>query len=415
MMIATHITTSIRQLLANKGKAALTMLGVIIGIGSVIYMMTMGEVAKQFLLSQITKFGTNVVEIGASGSIGPGGRDDYELSDDDVEQLESSSLLPEITQVADAKIENTSIEYLGDEYNSAVYGVSENFADVNNLNVLYGRFLRDSDARSALRTIVIDENFAEDLFTDASKAVNKKITLDGNSFTIIGVIEALPSFGPVSNGSITYTSLPTLRQFFVAADEQNIIEFIMVEFAPGTNAASFEERIKYELYRIKNIHDVKEGEEPFLVVSRQQFLSIFDSILLGIQLFVSAIAAISLVVGGIGIMNIMLVTVKERTKEIGLRKAVGAKNRSILTQFLIEAIILTTIGGLVGAGGGIGLSALSVVAVNAFFPEWGLNFVFVPSALILACSVSITTGIVFGLYPAWKASRLHPIESLRYE
>ena len=151
------------------------------------------------------------------------------------------------------------------------------------------------------------------------------------------------------------------------------------------------------------------------MASREQFTAIFDSVLGGIQLFVAAIAAISLFVGGIGIMNIMLVTVNERTKEIGLRKAVGAKNRSILFQFLVEAAVLTTVGGLIGIAGGLGLAYAAVFVVRLVQPDWDLQFVFVPIAILLACAVSMTTGFIFGLYPAVKAAKLHPIEALRYE
>ncbi len=150
-------------------------------------------------------------------------------------------------------------------------------------------------------------------------------------------------------------------------------------------------------------------------MSREQALSIFTTILVGIQAFISAVAAISLMVGGIGIMNIMLVTVKERTKEIGLRKAIGAKNASILIQFLVESVVLTTIGGLIGVTLGLSLSGLAVFAANLLQPDWGVQFVVVPSAIILACGVAAIVGLIFGIYPAYKASRLHPIEALRYE
>jgi len=186
-----------------------------------------------------------------------------------------------------------------------------------------------------------------------------------------------------------------------------------MEFENGTNTEDFENRITHEMQRLKRVP--YDQTDTFDIISRAQFLETFNTILLGIQLFISAVAGISLVVGGIGIMNIMLVTVKERTKEIGLRKAVGANNQSILTQFLVESVVLTTVGGIIGISLGLGLSELVVLILGVVQPTWNVHFIFVPSALILACGVSITIGILFGLYPAIKASRLHPIESLRYE
>ena len=188
---------------------------------------------------------------------------------------------------------------------------------------------------------------------------------------------------------------------------------MLIQFNKGTDAVSFQNRLSYELRRLHNITD--EAENPFMVFSRDQAIRIMDTVLLGIQGFVSAVAGISLLVGGIGIMNIMLVTVKERTKEIGLRKAIGAKNNTVLFQFLIESVVLTTIGGIVGIALGLGLSFGAVALVNVLQPDWGVAFVFVPSALIIACGVSVTIGIIFGLYPAIKAAKLHPIEALRYE
>lgn len=413
-MIITHFQTSIKQLLANKGKAALTMLGVIIGIGSVIYIMTLGEAAKNFLLGQISQFGTNVIEIGVASDFGPfGGSDAYSLTDDDIEALEDSSLLPEITGISGGYTVTKTAEYSGETYTVSLYGDRAQFFDINNLNLLNGRFFSESDVHSQSRVLVIGNQFADDTFGSGADAVGKILKVDGNSLKIIGVVEDPPSGGGFIPQTIVYAPVSTVRSLFAPADELKNITFMLVEFEQGADAEGFQERLTYELNRIKNVPE--EDGDVFLVISRKQFIEIFDTVLLGIQLFVSAIAGISLVVGGIGIMNIMLVTVRERTKEIGLRKAVGAKNSSILIQFLIEAVVITTVGGILGIGLGLGLSGASVALVNFVQPDWNIEFAFVPSSIALACGVSITTGIIFGLYPALKASRLHPIESLRYE
>ena len=413
MMIITHFQTALKQLLANKGKAALTMLGIVIGIGSVIYIMTLGEIGKNFLLSQISQFGTNVIEVAVAGDFGPfGSADEVTLTDDDVQEIEESTLLPELTGISAGYTTAGNVEHEGENYPVNLFGDREEYAEINNLNMLKGRFFTNNDVANGTRVAVIGENLANELFGSVDEAITETVSIEGNSFTVIGVTEdfATGGFGP---SDLIYAPLSTVRRLFAEADEQNEISFLLVEFAQESNAESFQQRLEYELYRVKGLN--QEDGEVFTVISRKQFISIFDTILLGVQAFVSAIAAISLVVGGIGIMNIMLVTVKERTKEIGLRKAVGAKNSSVLIQFLIESVVLTTVGGLIGIALGLGLSLLSVVATNAVQPDWGLQFVFVPNAILLACGVAVTTGIIFGLYPAWKASRLHPIESLRYE
>ncbi|MDP3970844.1 MAG: ABC transporter permease [bacterium] len=412
-MLITHITTSFRQLLANKGKSALTMLGVVIGIGSVIFIMTLGEVAKNFLLSQVTQFGTNVIEVAGSGEFGPlGDSDPVAITDDDIKELKDSNLLPEITALSAGYTTAKTAEYNGENYSLSIFGDWPDYFAINNYQLLAGRFFTESEVHNGAKVVVIGNTFAEDVFETYDNAVGKQISIDGTTFKIVGVVEEPAAMSGFIQQIIVYAPLTTVRRLYAPAEQQDEVIYILIEFAQGTDSVSFERRLKYELERITG---AEEGTEPFLILSRTQFIEIFDTILLAIQLFVSAIAGISLFVGGIGIMNIMLVTVNERTKEIGLRKAVGAKNQSILIQFLIESIVLTTVGGIFGIIFGLGLSAFAVFAVNLALPAWDVSFVFVPLAPILACGVSITTGIIFGLYPALKASKLHPIESLRYE
>lgn len=417
MLLATHFITAIRQLSSNKGKAALTILGVVIGIGSVISIMTLGEIAKNFLLGQITRFGTNVVEVAVSGDFGPFQSSNHiTLKESDVQQIKQSSLLPELALVtgvysSQANIIHTDKTHQDKTESAGVMGCTEDYMTMNNFSAIAGRSLTASDNLSSGRVIVLTKTQASDWFGSIDEAVSKTVKVDGHSFTVIGVIDDIPLIGAFGQTPV-FMPLSTVHHLFAPANEQKDVTFIFASFKTGSNAPSFTERLKYEIYRLKHL---KADDTSVTVISRSSFLSIFDSILLGMELFISSIAAISLVVGGIGIMNIMLVTVKERTKEIGLRKAVGAQNRSILIQFLIEAVVLTTVGGLIGILIGLSICLAAVVIVNAVQPSWDIKFVVVPSAIALACGVSVTTGIIFGLYPAWKASRLHPIEALRYE
>lgn len=413
-MFYAYLQTALRQLLRSKIRALLTMLGIIIGIGSVIYIMTAGEVAKNFLLFQLQQFGTNVVEIAPFGTFGPiSTSEEFVLTDDTVRALEESPLLPEITELSAGMMVTEELTHRSDSTQVSVYGDTPSVFPVNNLTQIEGRLFNDADYDSAARVIVIGERLAEEYFNDGS-AVGERVKIGGASFTVIGVTEDIAS-GPVGGfiPHITFAPLTTARELFIDSNQQNEVSFMLIEFASGTNVESFEDRLDYV---IREHHDIQSGEDsPFIIASREAALDTFSTILLGVQLFISAVAAISLVVGGIGIMNIMLVTVKERTKEIGLRKAIGARNGSILSQFLMEAVVLTTIGGLIGIALGLGLSYGSVLAINFFEPGWGVEFVLVPNAIMISCAVAVTVGIVFGLYPAMKAARLQAIEALRYE
>lgn len=412
MMLFTHITTALRQLASNKGKAALTMLGIVIGIGSVIFIMTVGEIAKTFLLSQLNQFGTNVMEIATSGGV-ISQSSDVTLTTDDVTALEQSAILPEINQISGMYTLSKTMEYRGTTYNSTIFSTDAAGMRINNYVPIAGRLFNDSDLKNTSRVVVFTESLSKTIFGSSDNAVNKKIKVAGHSFTIIGVIADIPFGGGAFGSNMIYAPITTVHTLLSPAKDRGNVLVILMEFKNGTNTENFKNRIIHEMQRLKKIP--YDQTDSFNVISRAQFLETFNTILLGIQLFISAVAGISLVVGGIGIMNIMLVTVKERTKEIGLRKAVGANNQSILTQFLVESVVLTTVGGIIGIALGLGLSELVVLILSVVQPTWNVQFIFVPSALILACGVSITIGIVFGLYPAIKASRLHPIESLRYE
>lgn len=408
-MIVAYISTALKQLAQNKGRSALTMLGIIIGIGSVIYIMTIGQVAKNFLLAQITQFGTNVVEVAPTSFFQ--GESDFEFTDDDVEAVQTSPLLPELSSIAAGTTIQKTLEYDGESYTTSVYGDGIGFFTVNNVDILQGRMFTESEVNNGSNVVIIPENTASDIFGTVSP-IGKRVSIDGTTFTVIGVMEEF-SAGFGIDLKIAVAPLLAVRNAFVSADKSSTVDYMLVEFTDGTNAQSFQNRLRFV---IRDVHGLDDSEDdPFIMIGRDSALQTLDTVLIGIQAFVSAVAAISLLVGGIGIMNIMLVTVKERTKEIGLRKAIGAKNSSVLAQFLIESVVLTTVGGICGAAMGLGLSLASVWAIGAFAPEWGVEFVFVPSAVVIAVGVSVTVGMIFGLYPALKASKLHPIEALRYE
>ncbi len=413
-MLFTYISTALKQLAKNKGRSLLTMLGIIIGIGSVIFIMSTGEVAKNFLLSQISQFGTNVVEIAVIGEFGPFGEsEEVTLTEKDVELMYESSLLPEIVGVSAGHSVIETAEHEDEQISVSIMGDRPELFSTNNMKPVKGRLFTDSDVQNAAKVIVIGERFAEDLYGHRD-VIGEQLKIGGTHFKIIGLVEDLSMSGMgMATPEILFAPISTIREEFVDPKDREKVDWLLLEFDQSANVDSLVNRIDYVLREEHDMLDSK--EEVFMIMSREQALDIFNNVLIAIQAFVSAVAAISLIVGGIGIMNIMLVTVNERTKEIGLRKAIGAKNYSILTQFLVESVVLTTVGGIVGIALGLGLTIASVVAINVFYPDWGVAFVFVPNALIIACGVAVTVGIVFGIYPALKASKLHPIEALRYE
>lgn len=414
MMITVHILTALKQLTINKGRSLLTMLGIIIGIGSVIFIITVGEVAKQFLIAQISQFGTNVLEISPTGELGPvSNADSVTVRTSTVDALEDSTLLPELVAISGWYGASGKMDYQNSQEAVSIFGVKKEAFSINNFTPVAGRVLMDSDEQQESRFAVIGTKLAETFFETPQKAINKDVKINGVPFTIVGVLEDTPLAGSFLGATI-YIPLSTVYREFAPSEDVGTVSVMMIQFATGTNVASFKQRLHAELKHLLSLSD-DEVEAAFFIADRASFLDIFNTILLGIQAFVSAVAGISLVVGGIGIMNIMLVTVKERTKEIGLRKAIGANNASVRTQFLTEAVVLTTVGGLIGVAGGLGLSFLTVFIAGLLQPTWGIAFVFVPQAIIIACGVAMSVGLLFGLYPALKASRLSPMEALRYE
>ncbi|MFA6027988.1 MAG: ABC transporter permease [Patescibacteria group bacterium] len=414
MILAENIKTGWHQLMLNKGKSFLTMLGIIIGIFSVIYMMTIGQSVKNFLISQIESIGTNTIMVMPT-SVMEGetvGQKDFSLTMDDVEALRESELASHLEAVSGMVSYTGKATYESAKKTYDVYlsGLHPDGKIVSNYKLIQGRFFTQAEYDQNARVMVLLENDAETLFGDKN-AVGQELKVDDKKFTIIGVLEKQSSMQPSMGYIQPVVPLTTVQSLF--NNNSKDVTYILAKVDDKNNIPS-------TVAAMKNIlnqrHPTGKGEDaPVEVQSMDSFLSIFNNVLLGIQLFLSLIAAISLLVGGIGIMNIMLMTVKERTKEIGLRKAIGAKRSNILVQFLVESVVITIIGGVIGIIAGIAFSAITVFIVNLAMPDWGVFLSISWIGVILSCTVSILTGILFGLYPAIKASRLSPIEALRYE
>jgi len=392
---------------ANKSRSLLTMLGIIIGVGSVVLMTAVGQSMEGLILSQISSLGSRsmVVFPGQEGpqSFTQAGFDS--ITFDDVRALEK---LTTIESLAPIIYVSGNVRYGREEAVPTVMGTVANFFNNQNIKAEQGRLLEPEDETKARDVAVLGADTAIDLFGNADP-IGKRITVRDRGFTVVGVMERVGT------------------QFFQNFDERVIIPLAVSRSMTGQryiNQMTMLATERFDLafddvkallrqrHQIDNPDDDPE-EDDFIVRSSEQANEILGTVSLGLTLFITTIAAISLIVGGIGIMNIMLVAVTERTREIGLRKAVGARRRDVLLQFVIEAILLTLFGGLIGAVGGILMAAIIAGIVHKFLDTY--SFALNIPAIIVAFAMAGVTGLVFGLYPARKASQLRPIEALRYE
>lgn len=411
MTIPDIFKLSIQSLLRTKARAVLTMLGIIIGIASVILTLAIGKAAEQFLLSQVASFGSNLVFVAnGKGDQARGGPPDASIKQtltmNDFYRLRRESW---VEYVNAASIGNDIVSANGVNVFAPISGTTEDEQRIFNSIVAKGRFITDDDVASRSRVIVLGASVARKLFSE-NDPLNQSVKLGRRSYRVVGVMGVM--------GTRFFTKLDDQVYVPVTAllDQYNREKINFLSITPkalGIEAAK--ERIRLVLRDTHNL-DNPEGilsKDDFRVASQEDAARNAAMIGTVLQTLLGSIAAISLVVGGVGIMNIMFVTVTERTQEIGLRKALGAKRRDVLGQFLAEALLLTVIGGGVGVGFGLLFSMIAISVINSFQPGWA--FVFPTNGVILAFTVSAAIGLVFGYYPAKKAAELNPIESLRYE
>lgn len=410
MKLRDLVSISISSLARNKARAILTMLGIVIGIGSVILMLSIGKAAESFLLSQVASFGPDVVII-ASGSGeraggGPSPMQKQTLTYKDYQELNRQSWV----QAATASVVSTAVASFGSmNMNVSVWGSTPGEIEIFPDALASGRFLLNDDVDSRSKVAVIGQNVARQLFGDDS-AIGKVMKLKRQNYRVIGVME--------KGGTRFFTKLDDLVYIPLtsAMDLYNKDRMSFLSIKPrDITANAAKEEVRF-LLRDTHKLDNPNGDlakDDFKVNTQEDAQKNAGTIGQVLSILLGSIAAISLVVGGIGIMNIMYVTVTERTSEIGLRKALGAKQNDVLGQFLAEAIAVTTVGGIIGILFGIFLSWLSIQILNSFQPGW--TFMLSINSIILAFSVSAVIGIVFGFSPARRASKLSPIEALRHE
>ena len=393
---------ALRSLLQRKTRTALTMLGVIIGVGAVIVMVSIGEGAKESVSSRIKGMGTNLL------SVRPGFARKGPVRAASVQTLvaeDAEAIAKEVANVVAVAPEigqSTQVKFLSQNVSTSVVGTTPPWITVNNFVVKDGRFIDDLDEKTSRKVAVLGATVVKELF-GGSGAVNQTVKIRGVNFQVVGTLVAKGAAGMRDPDDQILIPLSTARMRLFGTDT---LRTIAVQINSEDNMDRAQGEIE-DLLRMR--HKIAAGAaSDFSISSQKDLLDTASQVSDTFTALLAAVAAVSLLVGGIGIMNIMLVSVTERTREIGIRKAIGARSRDILFQFLVESVVLSGIGGLLGVAMGLG-GAKIVGMVGA----WKTTVA--TGAIMLAFGVAMAIGVFFGLYPAHKASRLDPIEALRHE
>lgn len=382
------IKLAIKNIKSNKLRSALTMIGIIIGISSVIVLVGMGSGSTKQITSQVQSLGTNLISANTSSN----GSKQFTLDNvKDIEQIQGiDKVAPVISTSTTVKVDKTSQD-------TSVTGTTSNFLDIRNMTIAEGRFIADLDVDYRNKVAVLGSDIAEQLygFTDP---VGKDIDIKGNTYQIVGVLKSQGS----SMGSNTDDMIVIPSTTAISLAGTRNVQTIYIKSSDEKNVDSVTNEVNSYLTSF-----FKSTDNNNRVMSQKQLLDTMSSISSTMTYLLGGIAAISLIVGGIGVMNVMLVSVSERTKEIGIRKALGGTRKDILVQFLIEALVLSSLGGISGVVFGLGIGW----AVAAL----GMSMTFSIPIVIVAFSFSLAVGVIFGIFPAYKASNLKPIDALRFE
>ena len=410
MNIGASVQIALRALRVNKMRSALTMLGIIIGVSAVIAMMAVGAGARERIAAQIRSIGSNVIIVlsgsTTSGGIRVGSGSVLTLTEDDATAIARE--VPAVEAAGPTMRGTAQVVFGNQNWSTVIQGATPEYLVVREWPVVSGRDIIPQDVDGAAKVVLLGQTVAANLFGD-SDPVGEIIRIKKVPFTVVGILAAKgqSAFGQ-DQDDIVVIPLSTAKRKVLGVSQANprsVGAILIRAWAPEV----IPEAVEQMTVLLRQRHRLQPWQEDdFTVRNLSEVFAAQEESARTMSLLLGAIASVSLLVGGIGIMNIMLVSVTERTREIGIRMAVGARERDIMTQFLIEAVTLALIGGIVGIGLGVGGSALL-----SFFAEW--ETVIAPQAILLAFLFSTVVGVFFGYYPARKAASLDPIEALRYE
>jgi putative ABC transport system permease protein len=407
MKLLKLIKTGFKNLGVNKMRTGLAILGIVIGIGSVIALVSLGEASKLSVQSQIQSIGSNLLTISPgsqiSGAVRGAQGGATTLTNDDAKEIKISSKITTIKNVSPEYSSRSQVIAGRNNTNTQIVGIEPAYADVRKLTLSSGSFITSQHLTRMAKVAVVGPSVAEDLFGEGVNPIGQTIKISGKNFQIIGITKAKGGTGSNSQDNQIYVPLTTAQKQLFGVKH---LTSIALEAKNEQIMTTAQNEVGYLLL---DLHDIANpSEADFRITSQEDLLETITSVTGTFTTLLSGVAAISLLVGGIGIMNIMLMSVTERTREIGLRKALGAKKSTVIKQFLVESIILTFTGGALGIiVGSVGFYIYSQIN--------GSTFIVTVQSIVLAFSVSVIIGILFGWYPARKAANLQPIEALKYE
>ena len=424
-MLKENLRVALRALASNKLRSVLTILGIIIGVAAVIALVAMGNGVQLYIDKQFASQGSNLVYVfparinlrnggNRTGFVGAtSGRSGTaaSLTIGDVQALNDRTQVPDAIVVVPLSMGNARSYVGGHKYMASIYGTSADYRLLNDWPTVYGDWFSDTDYNSHARVALLGSLVYAKLFPDGGDPTGEELRLNDISFRITGVLEQRAGGQAGSDDDMIMIPFTTARDRLSPSRNskgQTLVNMVVAQAASKDRTDAAVQQITEVLRQRHSI--TFQNEDDFSVATSADLQNTIASITSVLTIFLAAIAAISLLVGGIGIMNIMLVSVTERTREIGLRKAIGAKSGVILMQFLLESLVLSLLGGLIGIGLGWGMASLvSLISNNQF------QAIVTPQAVLLAVGFSALVGIVFGVYPAARAARLSPIEALRFE
>jgi putative ABC transport system permease protein len=407
MEIREIISESLSSLTLNKMRTGLAILGIVIGIGSVIALISLGQATQASISARIESLGSNLLTINpgssSQGSVRGGAGSRTTLTLEDATAIATSSEITSVKTVSPEYSGRSQVVTGSNNTNTQIIGSTPAYTEVHKLEIASGNFITPNDVDSMNKVAVLGPQVVTDLFGEGIDPLGQTLRISGYTFTVIGTTMAKGGSGFGNQDDMVYVPVTTAQKQLFGVKH---LSSIALEAKTADLMITAQNEVGYFLLARHKLSDPTQAD--FSIFSQQDILNTASATTSTFTTLLSGVAAISLLVGGIGIMNIMLVTVTERIREIGLRKALGAKKKTIITQFLAEAIILTFVGGFIGIFLGILTSYLISVMTSSLF-------IISPISVLLAFAVSVVIGIIFGWYPAQKAAELQPIEALRYE